>query len=131
MFEKKLNLILIPHIFLWKVQTSPPEVIQVILQALKPFVITVCRYFVYFQAIKSMPSTSNFYTNAITFVNRVVVMNRELFLKECLDGAVGQTEGGFSAFVRAWMQKMELIVSQEARRVNLLALYSLLPFFSA
>jgi hypothetical protein len=76
-----------------------------------------------------MPSTSNFYTHALTFINRVIVINRDFFLEECLANVV--MEGRFTTFVKSWIPKMELIVSQEARRVNLLALYSLIPFFSA
>jgi hypothetical protein len=30
-----------------------------------------------------MPSTSNFYTQALTFLNRVIVINRDFFLNEC------------------------------------------------
>ena len=36
----------------------------------------------------------------------------------------------FAQFVEAWMQKMDLIVSNESRRINLLAIYTLLPYFS-
>ena len=74
---------MIPHILLWKSQTATPEIIEFLLMSLKQFIVVLSNYFIEFQAIKSMPSTSNYYTQALTFINRVIVINREFFLNEC------------------------------------------------
>lgn len=91
----------------------------------------LCSYLVEFQATKSMPSTSNFYTQALTFVNRVILLNTDFFLNFCISRMKQQYNMTFEQFVDSWISKMDLLLSQEARRINLLALYNIVPSFSA
>ena len=83
-----------------------------------------------FKVHKNLPSSSVFYTQAVTFVNRAIALDREFFARSILEPLCLQKGIGFGQFVEAWFSKMELIVSQEARRINLIALYSLVPYFS-
>ena len=66
----------------------------------------------------------------MTFINRTIVLNREYFLHQILQPLCVQKGIGFGNFIDSWFGKMDMIASQESRRINLLAIYNLLPFFT-
>jgi len=46
-------------------------------------------------------------------------------------GPLHQSGVLFDQFVQAWFKKMDFITSRESLRINLIAIYTLLPHFSA
>lgn len=78
-FEKKVNIITVVHLILQKGQAKGPEVVGIILTALKDFLITVCNYFIDFQYQRVVPNCSVFYSYALTFINRAMVINTDFF----------------------------------------------------
>lgn len=46
LYEKKLNLVMIPHIMLWRCQMDPPNVLNVILETQLPFFVQACTYLI-------------------------------------------------------------------------------------
>lgn len=56
-------------------------------------------------------------------------MNKDFFVHAILEPLCARKGITLGQFVEAWFGKMELIISQESRRINLLAIYTLLPLF--
>jgi hypothetical protein len=108
-----------------------PEVLNFALVALKDFLTSICGYFCDFKVHKNLPSSSVFYTVAVTFINRAITVNRENFIHSVIEPLCASKGISFGHFVEAWFNKMEMIVSQESRRINLVAIYNLLPYYNA
>ena len=51
------------------------------------------------------------------------------FLTQVINVDLRQRGYSFEQFVQGWLQKMEMIVSWEATRINVIAIYNLLPSF--
>jgi hypothetical protein len=81
------------------------------MMSLKDFLITLCGYFIDFKAHKNMPSSSVFFTQAVTFIDRAIILNRDFFLNQILEPLCRQKNIGFGNFIEAWFSKMDLIVS--------------------
>ena len=96
---------------LQRAQTESPEIMQYILECLKDFILTISNYFIDFKAQKNMPMSSLFFTQAVTFINRVIVLNREFFLNQIMEPLLRQKGITFAVFVEAWLGKMDLIIS--------------------
>ena len=58
-----------------------------------------------------MPQSSLFFTQAVTFIDRIIVVNRDFFLHQIMEPLCMQKGITFGAFVEAWFGKMEMIVS--------------------
>jgi hypothetical protein len=70
--------------------------------------------------------SSVYYTNLVNFINRIIIYDLQAF-KSLLESA----KVSFDDFIDPWFKKMEFLVSNESRRINLVAIYTLLPHFSA
>jgi hypothetical protein len=110
-YEKKLNLIAISHIVLQRAQSESQEVLHYVLECLKEFILTISNYFIDFKAHKNMPQSSLFFTQAVTFIDRIIVLNRDFFLNQIMEPLCTQKGITFAIFVEAWFGKMEMIVS--------------------
>ena len=77
-----------------------------------------------------MPTSSSFFTNLITFIDRVIITDKNWFLTEILAVMHRDLNLQFDQFVRSWFSKMDFIASRESIRINLIAIYTLLPHFS-
>jgi hypothetical protein len=84
-YEKKLNLIAIAHIVLQRAQSESQEVQYYVLECLKEFILTISSYFIDFKAHKNMPQSSLFFTQAVTFIDRIIVLNRDFFLNQIME----------------------------------------------
>ena len=82
-YEKKYHILTVVHLILQKGQANPAA-LQVVLNALREFLSTLSSYFVQYKAHKNMPSSSMFYTHALAFINRAIVLNREFFVNQVL-----------------------------------------------
>jgi hypothetical protein len=61
-YEKKMNIVMIPHLLLWRCLDASPDVIEFVLFSIKPFIQMACTYLIEFTAQKNLPSSSIFYT---------------------------------------------------------------------
>lgn len=78
---------------------------------------------------KNLPGTSSFNTSLITYVNRIIIADTAFFVQEILANLHHTQNLTFAHFVTAWFKKMDLITSRESLRINLIAIYQLLPHF--
>ena len=104
---------------------------QFILEAQKKFACQAIAYLVQSRSEDEgrTAQTSFFYTNLLTYLNRIIAVDRNWFMG--LLNVVHQEQGTtFAQFVHAWVSKMDFIASRESLRINQIALYSLLPQFS-
>lgn len=69
----------------------------------------------------------NFYTQLITYLNRILIIKPDDFVNAILKYELQQR--GFTAkqFFDAWLNKMDMIVQWEAHRIKSLALLMILP----
>jgi hypothetical protein len=90
-FEKKLHILHIPHILLWKAINEKQvklkertlqgqEAIDFLLGLSKKFILLVTNYMASHMNSKSFPSISNFMTFLITYINRIIIVNRDFFM---------------------------------------------------
>lgn len=80
---------------------------------------------------KTVPCFTMYITNLMTFVNRIIVLKPQQFCQQILQSPVLSQRGiSFDLWVARWIEKMDFIVSQDSRRINILALYELLPHFN-
>ena len=77
-----------------------------------------------------MPTSSSFFTNLITFIDRVIITDKDWFINEILSVMHRDQNLQFAQFVHAWFSKMDFIASRESIRINLIAIYALLPHFT-
>mmetsp|Transcript_37880 Transcript_37880/g.36305 ORF Transcript_37880/g.36305 Transcript_37880/m.36305 type:complete len:121 (+) Transcript_37880:46-408(+) len=101
-----------------------------ILQVEKALILTLCEYIVTCSVCKTIPSSSTFFTGLITFINRIIIAKPDYFV-ECLRELQGSRNISLSQFVELWINKMEFLMSQESRRINLIAIYTFIPYFSS
>jgi hypothetical protein len=90
-----LNILHIPHIILWKAinekQLKMQEVtfqgvdaIKFLLQSSKKFILLITQYMIQNTNFKALPSSSNFMTFLITYINRIIIVDKEFFMNEVL-----------------------------------------------
>jgi hypothetical protein len=79
-YEKKLNLVTIAHLLVQKAQGDSLEVQGFVLGSLTEFLQTLSGHFVEYKIQKNVPSSTQYYTQAMTFINRAIVLNRDYFL---------------------------------------------------
>ena len=48
MCDTKFNLVLIPHIMLWKAQSQSPEVLQFVFSSMQDYITMLCSYVIEF-----------------------------------------------------------------------------------
>ncbi len=121
-FEKKFNLVLIPYILLMKASLQSAHLDQV-LQLLAPFVKDMFGYLAQSQKEDQMLNCcSQFFTTLLNFVNRLAVIKRDYFMNCVNSLGIPQL-----SFFEAWFSKMDYLVSNEAKRLNLISIYSLFP----
>jgi len=93
--EKKLNVLYIPHILMWKIindqradleegSLQGPDALLFALNSSKKFIFVATQYFIMQPTVKSMSSSSSFVTHLITYLNRIIVVNKEWFMQEVL-----------------------------------------------
>ena len=116
----------IMHILLWKTQSERKEVVRYLLGMLKPFMTVIAEYLVNCTVNKSLPNNSTFFTSLVTMINRVIIIDLDYFM-DILRELFEQKGMQFESFVRSWFSKMEFLVSQESRKMNVIAMYLLLP----
>jgi parvulin-like peptidyl-prolyl isomerase len=76
-----------------------------------------------------MPTSSSFFNHQITYINRVIIADTQFFVSEILQ-TLNQQGMSFPMFLESWIKKMEYITSRESLRINLIAIYTLLPHFT-
>jgi hypothetical protein len=95
MYEKKLNILHIAHIIFWKtineksvkledITLHGQDAVRFILDSQKKFILLATTYLTQTRVQKTMPTSSNFFTNLITFIDRVIITDKNWFLNEIL-----------------------------------------------
>jgi len=141
MYEKKMHILQIVHIILWKTINESrlelqggtlvgADALRFILQAQKNFTLMATSYLIDNPAVKNLPGTSSFHTALVTYVNRIIIADSQYFVQEILAPIHNNPQQTFSLFIPAWTKKMELTTSRESLRINVVAIYVLLPNFS-
>lgn len=101
-----------------------------ILDAQKKFILLATSYLTQNQVHRTLPTSSSFFTNLITFIDRVIITDKNWFINEILTVLHRDQNLQFAHFVHAWFSKMDFIASRESIRINLIAIYALLPHFT-
>lgn len=141
MYEKKLNILHIAHIIFWKASNETSvklqditlvgqDAVRFILDAQKKFILLATSYLTQNRVQRTMPTSSSFFTNLITFIDRVIITDKNWFITEILSVMHREQNLPFEQFVHAWFSKMDFIASRESTRINLIAIYALLPHFT-
>lgn len=141
MYEKKLNILHITHIIFWKainekcvklqdITLVGQDAVRFILDAQKKFILLATSYLTQNRVQRTMPTSSSFFTNLITFIDRVIITDKNWFINEILSVLHRDQNLQFANFVHAWFSKMDFIASRESIRINLIAIYALLPHFT-
>lgn len=128
-YEKKLNILNIPYTLLCKTMIEQSSATQFMLDVCKKFILVATRYLLSFSPLKKMPCCSLLTTQLITYVNRVIVVNKDWFMQHILQELHNESLT-FEVFVSEWFKRMDFITSRESLRINLVAIYTLLPHFS-
>lgn len=81
-------------------------------------------------SLKTLPNVSSFMTYLITYINRIIIVNRDFFMNEILQ-VLFQQGLTFKQFLTQWFKKMDFITSRESLRINLIAIYYMIPFFQS
>ena len=131
MYEKKTYILQIAHLFWMKAQGQGPDVLQFMWQAQKELVMIVSQYILESTAVKSVSHSSQFFTQMITYVDRVIVAMPQEFMGDVVSGYLVSNGFSFDRFVNGWITKMDMIASRESHRINNIARYTLLPRFTA
>ena len=129
-YEKKQYILMIPHILFWSVQSATSDVIDFNFQSQRELLSMVCQYLIEAKAVKTIPCSSVFFTTLMTYINRVIIVKPAEFLSQIVQTDLRQLGYTFEQFIEGWLTKMDMIVSQEANRINCLACYNLVPHFS-
>jgi hypothetical protein len=77
-----------------------------------------------------MPTSSVFFTNLITFINRIIIANKNWFFQNILTALYNHSGITFQNFVESCLDKIDYLVSRESMKINLISLYTLIPHFS-
>lgn len=72
-----------------------------------------------------------FFSTLLNYINRLLILRPNEFLTQTINIDLRQRGYSFDQFVHGWIQRMEMLVSWEASRINTIAAYNLLPHFSA
>ena len=129
MYEKKSHILLIPHILLWKVESTPN--VDATLQQQKSLLIQCCTYLIESRAIVTLPNSNIFFQQLVTYINRVLIIKPDDFIVGILQTELAQRGYTLGQFVEAWLSKMDMIVQWEAHRIKTLALLVMLPHLTA
>ena len=97
MYEKKLNILHIPHIILWKmincgnlklqdITLVGQDALNFLLESQKKFILLATCYLIQNKSAKSSPGRleHSFTTTLITYINRIIIVNNDWFLQEIL-----------------------------------------------
>jgi hypothetical protein len=104
--------------------------VRFILDAQKKFIMLATSYMTQNEVQRTMQHSSSFFTNLITFIDRVIITDKNWFINEILAVLHREQNLQFAQFVQSWFNKMDFIASRESIRINLIAIYTLLPHFS-
>lgn len=106
------------------------DAIKFLLQASKKFILLVTQYLIQNSNFKALPNSSSFITFLITYINRIIIVDKQFFMTEVLQ--LLYTEQGLSLqqFFQSWFKKMDFITSRESLRINLIAIYMMIPYFN-
>jgi len=88
-------------------------------------------YLIEWKAMKSIQGSNLFFSQLLCYINRAIIVKPQDFLAQSINVDLRQRGYSFEQFVQAWLQKMDMLVSWEATRINTIAVFSLLPHFSA
>jgi hypothetical protein len=77
-----------------------------------------------------MPTSSVFFTNLITFINRIIIANKNWFFENILTTLYNHSGILFVNFIESWISKIDYLVSRESMKINLISLYTVIPHFS-
>jgi len=94
-YEKKLHILHIPHIVLWKTinekglklsecELGKAQALQFILTSEKKFILMCTSYLIQNRSPKTMPTISSFFTYMLTFINRIIIEETTFFMQEIL-----------------------------------------------
>lgn len=124
MYEKKSYLVMIPHILFWKVQTQGDA--EHVLRTQQTLISMCLGHLVRAEAVKTVPCSSSYFSNLLTYLNRVIVVKPVEFI-QILQLTLSSQGLSLQQFVEEWIKKMDHLVSSEAARINVLAAYNMLP----
>lgn len=80
-YEKKSHVLSIPHIFLQNAQQSGNnKELDFVYGLLKPLLVLCCEYLIEIQVQRQIPYANNFYSQLMTFVNRVIILKPDQFM---------------------------------------------------
>jgi len=116
---------MIPHTLFWRLQIDPAGS-DYTFNCQKNLVATCCLYLVEPNVQKPNPSVTAFYTQMITYLNRMIVVKPNEFLT-ILSELLAVKQISINFWVEEYFRKMEHVVSQEGQRINCLAIYNILP----
>lgn len=78
-----------------------------------------------------MQGSNLFFSNLLTYINRIIIIKPNEFLQQIINLELRQRGYSFEHFVQGWLQKMDMLVSWEATRINVIAVFNLLVHFPA
>jgi len=95
MYEKKLNILHIAHIIIWKainekgvtlqdITLMGHDAVRFILDAQKKFILLATAYLTQNRVQRTMPTSSSFFTYLITFIDRIIIADKNWFMTEIL-----------------------------------------------
>jgi hypothetical protein len=61
-----------------------PEVLNFIVESQKEFIVTLCSCLITCQVSKSIASSSTYFTQLLTFINRTIVVKPDFVVQQCL-----------------------------------------------
>jgi hypothetical protein len=76
LYEKKTYLVMIPHTLFWMVQASPIDS-DYTFSCQRTMIASCCLCLIESAAVKSIPSSSVFFTQLITYLNRMIVVKTQ------------------------------------------------------
>ena len=95
MYEKKQNILHIAHIIIWKainekgvklqdITLMGHDAVRFILDAQKKFILLATAYLTQNRVQRTMPTSSSFFTYLITFIDRIIITDKNWFMTEIL-----------------------------------------------
>lgn len=78
MYEKKELILRIPHILMWKVESTPT--MDATLQQQKGLIVMVCNYLVKSRAHVTLPNSNAFFQQLLTYLNRILIIKADDFV---------------------------------------------------
>ena len=78
-----------------------------------------------------MPCANIFHQQLLTYINRMIIIKQQDFIVGVIQTELSQKGYSFEDFVKAWLGKMDMVVSWEAHRIKTLAILCMLPHLSS